>query len=202
MDVGKYIKELRLKKDLSQEELGRLIGVQRAAVQKWESGKTQNLKRATINLLAEIFEVSPANFVTSFDNTDKYSASSKAIPLLGKIACGEPIYCNNENSIISVDGDFDADFCVIAKGDSMINARIFDGDFVFCKAQQTVENGEIAAVIVDDEATLKRVYYYPEQDKLILNAENSKYQPLVYSGQELNKTRIIGKAVALQGKIN
>lgn len=202
MDIGKYIKELRLNRNLSQEELGRLIGVQRAAVQKWESGKTKNLKRATINQLAEIFGVSPANFVSDYDYSNNYEKNSKTIPLLGKIACGEPIYCNNENLVLNIDNDFDADFCVIAKGDSMINARIFDGDYVFCKEQQTVENGEIAAVIIDDEATLKRVYYYPEQEKLVLSAENSKYEPLVYSGQELIKTRIIGKAVALQGKIN
>ncbi|MBQ2795053.1 MAG: XRE family transcriptional regulator, partial [Oscillospiraceae bacterium] len=56
-------------------------------------------------------------------------------------------------------------------------------------------NGDIAAVIIDDEATLKRVYYYPEQDKLVLNAENAKYPPFVYVGEELDHIRILGKAV-------
>ena len=161
MDIGKYIKELRTQKGISQEELGRIAGVQRAAVQKWESGRTQNLKRATI----------------------------------------QPIYCNEEYATISICDDFEADFCLTAKGDSMINARIYDGDYVFCRAQPSVENGEIAAVVIGDEATLKRVYYYPEEGKLVLNAENPKYPPIVYVGEELNKTRIIGKAVAFQSSV-
>ncbi len=65
MNVGEYIKHLRIEKGLSQEELGKIIGVQRAAVQKWESGKTQNLKRMTIKKLSEYFCVSPVNFVSS-----------------------------------------------------------------------------------------------------------------------------------------
>lgn len=83
----------------------------------------------------------------------------------------------------------------------MINARIYDGDIVFIRKQPIVENGEIAAVIVGDEATLKRVFFYPEKSKLVLNAENSKYEPLVYVGDELNQIRIIGKAVAFQSDV-
>jgi len=205
MDIGKYIKDLRTQKGISQEELGKFIGVQRAAVQKWESGRTQNLKRATIQKLAEYFSVSPASFISEEENILSFNnikpISTKRIPLLGKIACGEPIHCNDEHSYINANGDIDADFCLIAKGDSMIGARIYDGDYVFCREQPTVENGEIAAVIIDDEATLKRVYYYPEESKLVLNAENSRYSPIVYVGEELNKTRILGKAIAFQSNI-
>lgn len=205
MDTGKYIRDLRCQKGISQEELGRIAGVQRAAVQKWESGRTQNLKRATIQKLADYFGVSPATFIETEDTPYFYEnikpIDMKKIPMLGKIACGEPIYCNEEHEYISTVADIDADFCLIAKGDSMINARIFDGDYVFCRAQSTVENGEIAAVVIGDEATLKRVYYYPEESKLILNAENSKYQPIVYIGDELSKTRIIGKAISFQSRI-
>ena len=205
MDIGKYIKDLRTQKGISQEELGKVVGVQRAAVQKWESGRTQNLKRATIQKLADYFNVSAASFISTAENVFSFdnikSVGTKKIPLLGKIACGEPIQCNEEQSYINTDSDLDADFCLIAKGDSMINARIFDGDYVFCRAQPTVENGEIAAVVIGDEATLKRVYYYPEESKLVLNAENSKYSPIVYVGEELNKTRILGKAIAFQSSI-
>lgn len=83
----------------------------------------------------------------------------------------------------------------------MIGARIKDGDIVFCVEQSMVDNGEIAAVIIGDEATLKRVYYYPEKGKLVLQAENPKYEPFVYVGEELNQIRIIGKAVAFQSDI-
>ena len=95
----------------------------------------------------------------------------------------------------------DADFCLIAKGDSMMGARIFDGDEVFIQQTDLVQNGEIAAVVVDGEATLKRVYYYPEEGKLILTAENPAYAPLVFSGTDLNSIHILGRAVAFQSKL-
>lgn len=86
-------------------------------------------------------------------------------------------------------------------GDSMIGARIYDGDIVFIQQQDMVDDGEIAAVVIDDEATLKRVNYYPEKNLLILKAENSKYEDLIYTGEELNHIRILGKAVAFQSDI-
>jgi repressor LexA len=120
----------------------------------------------------------------------------KRFPMLGEIACGEPIFADEDREhCVMVDMDIDADFCLTAKGDSMINARINDGDIVFIKEMPIVENGEIAAVIIGDEATLKRVYYYKEQNKLVLNPENPKYEPLVYLNDELNSIRILGKAV-------
>lgn len=97
--------------------------------------------------------------------------------------------------------DIRADFCLRACGDSMINARIYDGDIVFIREQPMVEKGEIAAVIINDEATLKRVYYYPEQNKIILNPENPAYEPFVYVGEELNSIRILGKAIAFQSDV-
>lgn len=83
----------------------------------------------------------------------------------------------------------------------MIGARIFDGDIVFIRQQDAVDNGEIAAVIIEDETTLKRVNYFPEKNLLILKAENSEYSDLVYSGEELNHIKILGKAVAFQSVV-
>jgi repressor LexA len=83
----------------------------------------------------------------------------------------------------------------------MTGARIYDGDVVFIRMQSSVDNGEIAAVIIGDEATLKRVYYYPEEEKLVLSPENPRYAPLVYVGDELASVRILGKAVAFQSRI-
>ncbi len=119
----------------------------------------------------------------------------RKVPLLGAVACGEPIY-REENEWIQLPNNIHADFCLRCEGDSMINARIFDGDIVFIQACQTVENGQIAAVSIDNEATLKRVYYYPEKNKLVLNPENPAYEPFVYTDEELNDIRILGKAVA------
>lgn len=204
-NVGNYIKQLRLSKDMTQEELGNVIGVKKAAVQKWESGMVQNLKRSTIKRLADFFEVSPAGFIDDDIDLSQYGITpvkTQRIPLLGDIACGEPIFADEDReSYVEVGTEIRADFCLRAKGDSMINARIYDGDVVFIRQQPMVDNGDIAAVIIDNEATLKRVYYYPEKGKLILNPENPAYEPLVYVGEELNEIRILGKAVAFQSDL-
>ena len=118
----------------------------------------------------------------------------RKIPLLGAIACGEPIY-REEDEWISLPTDIKADFCLRCEGDSMINARINDGDIVFIQSCEIVDNGQIAAVSINNEATLKRVYYYPEKNKLVLSPENPKYEPFVYTNEELDDIRILGKAV-------
>lgn len=209
MDTGAYIKQLRNEKGISQTELGKIVGVQRAAVQKWECGITQNLKRETIKKLADYFNVSPSSFIcddfSSDSDLSKYGIhpiKKKKFRMLGSIACGEPIYCNEDyETFIEASADIDADFCVTAKGDSMINARIYDGDVVFIKSTPEVYNGEIAAVIIDNEATLKRVYYYKNENKLVLSAENPKYAPLVYVDDELNSINILGRAVAFMSYV-
>lgn len=119
----------------------------------------------------------------------------KKVPLLGRIACGQPILAEeNFEGYINVPDGVEADFTLQCQGDSMINARIFDGDMVFIRQQPDVDNGEIAAVLIEREATLKRVY--KQDGKLTLMPENSSYPPMVYTGIELNQIHIIGKAVA------
>lgn len=100
---------------------------------------------------------------------------------------------------IEVPENINCDFTLLCKGDSMINARINDGDIVYIREQPQVENGEIAAVLIDNEATLKRVYIY--KDKVVLQPENTKYSPLVYSKEEMNEIRILGKAVGFTSLI-
>jgi repressor LexA len=130
------------------------------------------------------------------------NAKFKALPIIGEIACGAPVVANEEDDgLVYTDAHTDADFCLIAKGDSMKDARINNGDTVFIKKADSVNNGEIAAVIINDEATLKRVYYYPEAAKLMLIPENSSYEPLVFMGADLEKIRIIGRAVAFKSDI-
>lgn len=139
---------------------------------------------------------------TIFDFDGISPIATHRIPMLGDIACGEPIYADEDReSYVLAGTDINADFCLTARGDSMIGARIHDGDIVFCRSQSMVNNGEIAVVIIDDSATLKRVYYYPEKKKLVLQAENPKYEPFVYVGEELDTIRILGKAIAFQSDI-
>jgi len=130
------------------------------------------------------------------------SVETRSVPLIGQIACGEPIEAQERfECYVEAGSRVPVDFCLRARGDSMVNARIYDGDIVFIRKQPTVENGEIAAVLIGDEATLKRVYMYPEEQKLVLQAENPSFAPLVYVGSELEKVRILGKAVAFQSDV-
>ena len=124
----------------------------------------------------------------------------KKIPLLGTIACGEPILAEeNIDAYISVDENSDAAFALKCKGDSMITARIFDGDVVYIRPQPDVENGEIAAVLIDNEATLKKVY--KAKNKLTLSPCNPMYEDMVYTDEQLNQIKILGKAVAFTSVI-
>lgn len=205
-EITKRLKELRLKNGYTLAELAELINVKEATVQRYESGEIKNLKHDTVVKLAEILHCTPSYLMGWEDETEtvsdfeKYGLKPiklKKFPMLGDIACGKPTYADQEyETFIEASEDIHADFCLIAKGDSMINARIFDGDVVFIHSQPSVENGEIAAVIINDEATLKRVYIYPE--RVELRPENPTHPVLNFEGNELENIKILGKAVAFQ----
>lgn len=213
MTVGEKIREARLKKGYTQTELAELLGYKsRSSINKIEL-EGRDIPRSSVIKFAKALDVTPAYLMgwedepkpeqilcDQFDNL--HPVKLKRFPLLGEIACGEPIYAEEDHeSYVSADADIRADFCLKAKGDSMINADIHDGDVVFIRKQPMVENGEIAAVIIEDEATLKRVYYDRENNRLQLIAENPRYTPLVYTGEELNHIRILGKAVTLMREL-
>lgn len=207
------LKKLREESGISQEELGNIIGVSKSTIGMYEQGKRMPQKDTVLMKIASTFGVtidyllgyaSPKNNGIKTADFGICEAEYKDFPMLGNIACGLPVLCVEENDIyVRASSDIRADFCLTATGDSMINARIFDGDTIFIKHQNIVNNGEIAAVIVnDDEVTLKRFYYYPERQQLILQPENPMHQPQVYSGLELNHIRVIGKAVAVTHPLN
>ncbi|MBE6645182.1 MAG: helix-turn-helix domain-containing protein [Ruminococcaceae bacterium] len=204
--VANKLKELRHKAGLTLEELAEKLGTSKQTIHRYENGVIANIPHEKIKRLAEALGASPSELmgweksISEYDNL--LPIKKKNLPLVGTIACGEPIYASEEyGSFVTINSDIDASFCLRAKGDSMIGARIYDGDLVFIREQYTVDNGEIAAVIINDEATLKRVYYYPEEAKIILTPENPKYAPLVYINEELNSIKILGKAVAFQSII-
>lgn len=123
----------------------------------------------------------------------------KAFPLLGEVSCGEPTYAEQHHEAwIDATEDIDADFCIRAAGDSMTGAHIEDGDIVFIKQMQIVENGMIAAVLIGDETTLKYCDYHPDSNTLILTPANPAYRTQIYTGDQLNQIRILGLAVSLQ----
>lgn len=203
------IKTLRKSLGYSQEELAKIINVHQTAVSQWEQGRTTP-DIETIKKLASLFNVSvdyllgrsnaPANPIAPFSFANIQPIKKHRIPLLGEIACGEPLFADEDFEGF-IESDIEADFALRCSGDSMTGARIMDGDIVLIKKQDMVENGEIAAVIIENEATLKRVYYYPKDGKLILNPENPAYAPLVYVDEELNQIRILGRAVAFYSKV-
>ena len=118
----------------------------------------------------------------------------KKIPLVGSIACGTPILAQqNIAKIVDVPENIRCDFSLTCHGDSMEGAGIHDRDVVYIRIQPEVENGEIAAVRIGEEATLKRVYY--QNGTLTLMPANAAYAPMVYTGPELNDVQIEGKAV-------
>ena len=140
------------------------------------------------------FDVDPAPRVaeTAADIVESVvkRIQTKKFPMLGEIACGEPITANQEyETFVEANASLNADFCLTAKGDSMIMARIFDGDIVFIKEQSTVNNGEIAAVLIENDVTLKRVYLY--ENRLELRPENPTYPVLNFEGEQLNDIRIL-----------
>lgn len=130
-----------------------------------------------------------------------FPIEKKKFPLIGEIACGEPILAEEHfEGYVESGADIDADFCIKARGDSMVNIRILDGDIVFVRKQPDVENGEIAAVLIDNEATLKRVNKNVP-GFLQLMPENPDYEPIVINLKEPTEIRIMGKAVAFQSDI-
>lgn len=189
-------------KNIKAAELSRLTGISKPRLSQYKNG-VYVPKADAICAIARALGVSEAYLLGMTDIPEARSGGKyKVLPVVGQIACGYPVFANEEDGgTVYTDADTDADFCLIAKGDSMKDARINSGDTVFIKKAETVNNGEIAAIIINDEATLKRVYYYPESSKLMLISENSNYEPMVYSGDELEKIRIIGKAVAFKSEI-
>ena len=206
MSIGKIIKEERRKQGFSQEDLAKAIGSTKQAIYKYETGIVTNIPTEKIEKIASFLGVTPS-YLLGWQNEDNspmgmFPIKTKRLPLLGNVACGEPIFAeDSKEAFISADSDIDADFCLIAKGDSMINARIFDGDLLFVKKTEIVDNGDIAVVLIEDEATVKRFYYDREENTLTLIPENPLYRPMRYSGSELDSIRVLGRVVAGQYSI-
>lgn len=190
MLLGEYIKEYRASHgDMSQDAFAKLSGISKGYISMLENNKNPRTKlpiSPTIEMYRKVAKVAGITLNELFaivDSPVDLSDSilplpvNKAYPLVGDIACGTPILAEeNITEYIQFPGDLNADFCLRCKGDSMIEARIHDGDIVFIRQQPEVANGEIAAVqIAEEAATLKRVYR--TGDTLTLMAANSTYPP-------------------------
>lgn len=208
MTVGRRIREYRKKLGLSVDDVAEKLGKNRATIYRYESDDIENLPAPVLEPLAKILQTTPAELMGwkkdltgDLPNIPNiFPLKTKKVPLLGTIAAGIPIYAEeNFDGYRESTEDVRADFCLKIKGDSMIGARINDGDIVFIRKQPDVENGEIAAVLIDGEATLKRVY--KKNGSLVLQAENPKYAPIVCSAKTCDECIIMGKAVTFQSDV-
>lgn len=206
MQIGERIKRRREALGLSADQVADKIGKNRATVYRYESNDIKNFPIEILTPLAEVLHTTPA-YLMGWDVADGNIPENiipmpemRKIPLVGAIACGAPILAEEHiEEYIDIPKHIAADFALTCKGDSMINARIFDGDIVYIHQQETVESGEIAAVLIDGEATLKRVRLF--DDHISLEPENPQYRPLVFWGEEMNNIHILGKAVAFTSAV-
>ena len=201
------LKQLRNKAGLTQTEMCSMFGVAQNTYSQWETDKREPDFK-TLSHIADYFRVSVDYLLGRSDDPSPsddseipglYPVKKKKFPVLGKVACGEPIYAEEEHDTwIMASADIDADFCLIAQGDSMTGAHIEDGDVVFIRQMEVVPNGKIAVVLIEDEATLKYIDWRPESYTLILSPANPAYRIQVYQGEELDHIRVLGMAVTLQ----
>ena len=194
------LKQLRKSKGLTQAALAAALGIGKSTISMYEVGRREP-DFETLEAIADFFNIPMSYLIdrdylsTSDDTITNILPIPKMVklPLLGNIACGDPILAEeNIEDYVHAPIEARADFCLRCKGDSMINARIHDGDIVFVRQQSVVENGQIAAVLIGSEATLKRVYI--SGDQVILQPENAAYAPIIISASD-ESIRILGLAV-------
>ena len=217
MELREILAKLKSENGLTTELLSERSGVPRGTLNKLLNGETKNPTGATLKKLADALKC-PVELLYPDADAARYLENQRsllydllrnaqdilpihrrAMPVLGEIAAGVPIYAREEYETLICDDTLKCDFALRVRGDSMIGARIYDGDIVFIRSQEDVDDGDIAAVVLDDEATLKRVYHVKKG--LQLRSENPKYQPMLFTLDECSSIRILGKAVGFQSRL-
>lgn len=178
---------------LTAKELADKSGVSKNSISQYING-VHAPSNISAGKMAKVLGVSPVWLM----GLDVPAESPRRFPILGAVACGEPILMECDFDLY-VEKDIKADFVLRAKGDSMKDARILDGDLVFVKSQPTVENGQIAVVAVDDSATLKRFYKYG--DLIVLRACNPDFPDIEIKETDNKRVVVLGLAVAFQSLV-
>lgn len=203
------MKQVMNEKQITQAELAKRTGIRASSISDYLNNRYEP-KQDKIYLIAEALHVDAGWLSGREKESDKIPTISgisnivpiekKKIPLIGTIAAGQPITADEHIEMLlpSVE-KVRADFALRVQGDSMIGAGIYDGDIVFIRKQPDVDNGQIAAVLIDDSATLKHVYKTPDSCTLV--SENPKYPPMVFNESNCDTIRIMGLAVAKYSRI-
>ncbi len=202
MKFNERLKELRLSKELTQGELAKLTGLGRSALGMYESGKREpNFE--TLEVIADFFNVD-MNYLLGKSDVKSSAIQGiknivpierRMVPVIGTIAAGTPILAEEHiEAWVPCDARCRVDFGLRVQGDSMIDAGIEDGDIVFIQQVDDVDDGQMAAVCIDDTATLK--YVYKEKDGVTLNPANPRYRPMHFDASNCDNIRVVGRAVA------
>ena len=199
---SKRLLELMVDNNDTTYSLGEYLHLSNASISRYTTGHMAP-KVPTVQAIAEKYGVNPA-WLMGTEGTDKYTDKArpdvKRIPIIGTIAAGVPILAHeNIEGYEVVPENASVDFCLRVKGDSMIGARIMDGDLVYIRKQSTVDDGEIAAVIIDDEATLKRFYKF--NGSVLLRSENPNYPEQRYTKKDMKQILILGKAIFFRSEV-
>lgn len=207
MDFKDRLRELRLSRGLTLQQVADYVGLQKAAIYKYEHGLTVNPKRSLIEKLATLFQVSPSYLLGINDEEEKSDSAIKGvrIPVLGNVAAGIPITAVTDvedwEEIPEKMANSGTYFALKIKGQSM-EPRIKDGDVVIVKQQEDVDSGDVAIVLVNgDEATVKEIKKL-DTGIMLIGWNTAVYSPRFYSAKDIKSlpVRIIGKVVELRGK--
>ena len=199
MDFAKRLKELRVSRGLTQDDLARELNLVKSSISMYENGK----RKPSFEVLEAIADYFNVNMDTLYSSAPIFVPSLKRVPMLGYAAAGQPLenLDGQDTYYVETDSRYAVDFCITVRGDSMINAGINDGDIVFVKAQPEVPNGKIACVEIDNERVcIKR--FYKTDTGVMLVSENPKYAPLQFSESNCSDFKILGLAVIKQSEIN
>lgn len=201
MGIPDNIKRLRVTHGLTQSELGKIAGVSDKAIWTWENG-TAEPRMGAIQKIADHFNIKKSDLIEDHSSdpdltgiTNISFPASKPVPILGDICAEEGTWCEeNFEGHFFIDSSVKADFCVRVRGDSMIDAGIFNGDLAFIKKTYDYTNGKIYAVRInsDCEAVLKKVFW--QEDTIILNPCNADYEPIVTDAEGMT---VIGECVGV-----
>lgn len=203
-DISKRILDTILKKEISYGELSSRTGIPKSALQRYATGETEKIPIDRLQMIAKAIGTTTAYLMgweepqTTIPNNSLFSPlpPMKEWKVLGGTACGDPLHMELEETI-TAPADIDADYVFRCVGDSMIGARILDGDTVFVKAGY-VENGQIGVVRVEDSYSLKRIYH--GENYLELRSENPMHPPIILRGEQIN-AEIIGRAVYFRSRV-
>ncbi len=209
-DIRNRISQKKSELNLSYQDMSDKTGLSKSTLQRYITGDIRNLGLDKLEILAKALDVTPS-YLMGWEDENKdpilenipgiiTPVQMKRIPILGTIACGDPIFAQeNYDEYFMLDKNLpEADFILRAKGDSMIEANIFNGDLVFLRKTSDVDNGRIAAVLIDDEATLKRVN--KDGNTVVLQPCNKNYKPIIIHDSDAKQVLILGEMVGVYSK--